>query len=58
VPGDQATAEEAGRSVPNIEAVVVKELLNLTSAVTRSTQKARGLIRDGAERALRRRAEI
>lgn len=58
VTGDQATAEEARRYVPEIEAVVVKQSLNLTSAITLSPRKARLLIREGAERALRRRAEI
>jgi D-amino peptidase len=58
VTGDRATADEARAYVPNIEAVVVKESLNLTSAITLSPQKARRLIREGAERALQRRGEI
>jgi D-amino peptidase len=58
VTGDGATRDEARRHVPNIEAVVVKESLNLTCAVTLSPLKARDLIRQGAGRALRRRHEI
>lgn len=58
VTGDSATAGEARSYVPEIEAVVVKESLNLTCAITISPQKARRLIRAGAEQALRRRAEI
>jgi D-amino peptidase len=58
VTGDQAMREEAVRYVPNIEAVVVKESLGIGCAITLAPEKARRLVRDGAERALRRRAEI
>jgi D-amino peptidase len=58
VTGDTAMREEAVRYIPNIEAVVVKESLNISSAITLSPQKARALIREGAERALRRKEEI
>jgi D-amino peptidase len=58
VTGDRATRDEAVRYVPNIEAVVVKDSLNVSCAVTLAPLKARQLIRAGAERALLRKGEI
>lgn len=58
VTGDTAMRDEAVQYVPNIEAVVVKESLSIGCALTLSPRKARGLIREGSERALRRRGEI
>jgi D-amino peptidase len=58
ISGDRAAAEEARRYVPETEAVIVKEGLSRTSAVTLAPAKARDLIRTGAERAVRRRAEV
>lgn len=58
VTGDQATAEEARRVIPEIEAVVVKESLGIGCAITLSPEKSRRLIREGAERALRRKDQI
>jgi len=58
VTGDSATADEARRYVPNIEAVVVKESLNISCALSLSPEKARRLIRRGAERALHRKEDI
>ncbi len=58
VSGDRAAVEEATRYVPEIEGVVVKQGLSRTSAVTLAPAKARDLIRAGAERAVRRLAEV
>jgi len=58
VSGDNKMREEALRLVPNLEAVVVKESFNFSSAITLAPQKARQLIRAAAERAVKRRAEI
>ncbi len=58
VTGDAATRDEALRCVPNIEAVVVKESLHATAALTRSPQKSREMIRAGAARAVARAEEI
>lgn len=54
VSGDRAAIEETQRYVPNIEAVVVKEGLSRTAALTLSPLKARDLIREGACRAMQR----
>jgi D-amino peptidase len=58
VTGDTAMRDEAVQYIPNIEAVVVKESLNISSAITLSPVKARELIRAGAKRSLERRGEI
>jgi len=58
VSGDQATVEEVQQAVPNVEHVVTKIAFGPYAAKTRTPAKARELIREGAERALRRIVEI
>ena len=58
VSGDQATIEETQRLVPNVEYVVTKIAFGPSAAKTRAPAKARELIHQGTERALRRVREI
>jgi len=58
ISGDKAGVAEATKLVPNVETVVTKEAFGPYSAKTRTPQKARQLIREGVERALKRRDEI
>jgi len=58
VSGDQATVNEVKRVIPAVENVVTKVAFAPYAAKTRAPAKARQLIREGAERALRRRQDI
>ncbi|HIE50934.1 MAG TPA: peptidase M55 [Armatimonadetes bacterium] len=58
ISGDEAAVNEARQYVPNIEAVVTKKGLSRTCALSLAPAKAQQLIREAAERALRRREEI
>lgn len=56
--GDDAAAAEAQALVPAVETVVVKHGLSQTACISLAPERARQLIRLGAERAVRRVAEI
>jgi len=56
--GDQAAADDLKAIVPGAELAVVKEGFSNYSCLTLSAQAARDLIRAGAERAMRRAAEV
>jgi len=58
VTGDEAACKEAKKMVSNIETVAVKKGINRENAICLSPRKARGLIKDGAKRALERADEI
>ena len=54
ISGDRVTIDEAKPFCPDIEAVVVKESISHNAALSLHPDTARGLIRDGAQRALER----
>ena len=54
ITGDRTTAEEATPICPGIETVVVKESVTRFAASSLHPQRARAMIRDGAQRALER----
>ena len=58
VSGDQATVEEVQQVVPRVEYAVTKVAFGPYAAKTRTPAKARELIREGTERALKRIPEI
>jgi len=58
VTGDQVVAEEARELVPGIETAVVKRGLGRMAAELLPPAKTQPMIREGAERGLRRREEI
>ena len=58
VSGDQAAIAEARELVPNIEGVQVKEAIGTAAARSLRPEEAARLIREGAARAIRRRAGI
>lgn len=58
VTGDDATVEETGAMLGEIEGVVVKQSIGFHSAVSTTPAAARDLIRCGARAALERRAEF
>jgi D-amino peptidase len=58
VTGDQIIAEDANEWVPGIETVVVKKALGRMAGELLPPAKTLPMIREGAERALRRRDEI
>jgi D-amino peptidase len=54
VTGDQVVGEQLRKRAPWIEAVEVKQALSMQAGRVIPPQRAQGLIRDGAERAVRR----
>jgi len=58
ITGDDATAEEARRFMPDIETVVVKRSITRFAAESLHPERARELIRAGAETALRRAGSV
>ncbi|MFI6830343.1 M55 family metallopeptidase [Kribbella sp. NPDC050241] len=54
ISGDRVTIDEAQPFCPGIESVVVKESVSHNAALSLHPETARELIRDGAQRALRR----